>query len=92
MHQFCMKLEQLKYKISQKKPFMSISRTYATVTYCKKDKKVWGCSIITSRIGGGWVSALFVMLRDGKQWGEWYLKKSRDVTVKKIIKPFFALL
>ena len=28
-----------------------------------------GCSIIMSRIGSGWVSALFVMLRDGKQWG-----------------------
>ena len=28
-----------------------------------------GCSIITSRIGNGWVSAFFVMLRDGKQWG-----------------------
>ena len=28
---------------------------------------VWGCSIITLRIGGGWVSAFFVMLRDGKQ-------------------------
>ena len=26
-----------------------------------------GCSIITLCIGGGWVSAFFVMLRDGKQ-------------------------
>ena len=29
-----------------------------------------GCSIIASHIEGGWVSALFVMLRDGKQGGE----------------------
>ena len=48
-----------------------------------------GCSIITSRIGGGWVSAFFVMLRDGKQGGgERYLMKGRNITVKKIIKPF----
>ena len=26
-----------------------------------------GCSIIMPRIGGGWVSAFFVMLRDRKQ-------------------------
>ena len=30
---------------------------------------VRGCSIITSRISGGWVSAFFVMLCDGKQGG-----------------------
>ena len=53
-----------------------------------------GCSIITSRIGGGWVSAFFVMLRD--EWyfmkgGEWYYMKGDNVTVKKV-KAFFVLL
>ena len=42
-----------------------------------------GCSIITSRVGGEWVSAFLVMLRDGKPKG-W--------VVKKVIKPFFVLL
>ena len=51
-----------------------------------------GCSIITSRIGGGWVSAFFVMLRDGKRGGEWYFVEGRSVTVKKIIKPFFCTI
>ena len=45
-----------------------------------------------SRIGGGWVSTFFLMLRDGKHGGEWYFMKCRNVTVKKIIKPFFVLL
>ena len=31
---------------------------------------LWGCSIITSRIGSGWISAFLVVLRDGKQEGE----------------------
>ena len=44
---------------------------------------VRGCLIITSRIGGGWVSALFVMLCDWKQSGEWCFMKGRNVTVKK---------
>ena len=44
--------------------------------------------IITSRIVGGWVSTFFAMLRDGKQEGEWYLMKGRNITVKKIIKLF----
>ena len=43
---------------------------------------------ITSRIGVGWVSAFFVMLRDEKLGGEWYFMKGCLVTVKKIIKPF----
>ena len=33
----------------------------------KNISHVKGCSIIISRIGGGWLSASFVMLRDGKQ-------------------------
>ena len=32
-----------------------------------KMNSLGGCSITASRIGGGWVSAFFVMLRDGKQ-------------------------
>ena len=53
---------------------------------------VRGCAIITSRIEGGLVSAFFVMLRDGKPGGEWYFMKGHNVTVKKIINPFFVLL
>ena len=48
--------------------------------------------MIMSRIGGGWVSAFFVMLRDGKQEGEWYFMNSSNFTVKNIIKPFFVQL
>ena len=48
-----------------------------------------GCSIITSRIGSGLVSAFFVMLRDGKQGGEWYFVKGCNVMVKKNHKAFF---
>ena len=51
-----------------------------------------GCSIITSRIVDGWISAFFVMLRDRKRAGEWYRMKGCHVTVKKIKKPFFVLL
>ena len=36
-----------------------------------------------------WVGlSIFLMLRDGKQGGEWYFIKGRNVTVKKIIKDF----
>ena len=35
-----------------------------------------GCSIVTSRIGGGWVSTFFVMLRGGKRGGEWYQRSN----------------
>ena len=42
-------------------------------------KLLRSCSIITSRIGGGLVSAFFVMLRDGKQEGEWYFMKGHNV-------------
>ena len=48
--------------------------------------------MITSRIGGGWVSAFLVILRDGKQGAEWYFMKDGHVTVKKIKKSFFVLL
>ena len=48
--------------------------------------------MITSRIGGGWVSAFFVILRDGKQGAEWCFMKGGHVTVKKIKKSFFVLL
>ena len=41
--------------------------------------KIWGCSIITSRIGSGRVFSVFVMLRDGKQGGEQYFMKDRNV-------------
>ena len=51
---------------------------------------VRNCSVITSRIGGGLVLAFFVMLRYGKQGGEWYFMKGCNVTVKKIIKPFLC--
>ena len=44
--------------------------------------------MITSRIGVGWVSALFVMLRDGIQGDEWYLMKDRNFTVKRDHKAF----
>ena len=42
-----------------------------------------GDSIITSRPGGRWVYRFFVILRDGKLGGGWYLIKVRDITVKK---------
>ena len=47
---------------------------------------VRGCSIITSRIGGGGKQ-----VTENKR-GEWYLMKSHNVTVKKIIKPFFCTI
>ena len=50
------------------------------------------CSIITWRIGVGWVSAFFVMLRDGKLGGEWYFMNGCHVIVKKIKKPFFCTI
>ena len=46
-------------------------------------------------MGVGWVSAFFVMSRDGKQGGEggqWYFMKGRNVTAKKIIKSFFCTI
>ena len=43
-----------------------------------------GDSIITSRPGGRWGYTFFVILRDGKLGGRWYLIKVCDVTVKKI--------
>ena len=52
---------------------------------------IWDCSIITSRIGGGRVSVFFVMLRNVKQGG-WVVLHDRNISVKKIIKPFFVLL
>ena len=42
-----------------------------------------GDSIITSRLGGRWVYKFFLILRDGKLGGGWYLIKVRDLTVKK---------
>ena len=33
--------------------------------------------------GGRWVYRFFVILRDGKLGGGWYLIKVRDITVKK---------
>ena len=52
-----------------------------------------GCSIITSRIGGGWVSAFFVMLRDAKQGGvSGTLMKGRKVKVKKKHKAIFCTI
>ena len=44
------------------------------------------CSIITSRIGGGWVLKFFMILHVRKQGGEWYF------TIKKIIKTYYVLL
>ena len=46
-----------------------------------------GCLIIASCIGGGWVSAFFVM-----RWGEWYLMKGRNVTVKKKSQSLFCTI
>ena len=41
----------------------------------------------------GWIGlSVFVMLRDRKQGDEWHFMKGRNVTVKKIINPFFVLL
>ena len=49
------------------------------------------CSIITSRMGGGWVSTFLVIMRNRKKRGhEWHLMKDRNVTVKKIYKVFFC--
>ena len=48
--------------------------------------------MIASRIWGGWVSEFFVMLCDGKQGGEWYFMKGRNVTVKKNHKAFFCTI
>ena len=49
-------------------------------------------SIITSRPGGRWVYTFFVILRDGKLGGGWYLIKVRDVTVKKNSMKFFRII
>ena len=34
----------------------------------------------------------WMIQRDGKQVGEWYFMKGRNVTVKKTMKPFSVLL
>ena len=49
-------------------------------------------SIITSRPGGRWFHTFFVILRDGKLGGGWYLIKVCDVTVKKISMKFFCII
>ena len=59
------------------------------------ENKVRGCSITTSRVGGGWVSAFFIMSRHGKQrgegGGEWNFIKGLDVSYsKKNHKTFFC--
>ena len=54
--------------------------------------EIRGCSIITLSMWGGWVSAFFVMLRTKTRVCVWYFMKGRNVTVKKIKKPFFILL
>ena len=51
-----------------------------------------GDSIITSRPGGRWVYRFFVILRDGKLGGGWYLIKVRDVTVKKSLIKYFCII
>ena len=59
--------------------------------YLKNSKNAYlkGSSIITSRPGGRWVYAFFVILRDGKLGCGWYLIKVRDSMVKKVsIKQF----
>ena len=46
-------------------------------------------------MGVGWVSAFFVMSRDGKEGGEggqWYFMKGRNVTAKKSLSLFSVLL
>ena len=48
---------------------------------------IWGNSIITSRPG-----CSFVILRDTKLGGGWYLIKVRDVTVKKISMKYFCII
>ena len=50
------------------------------------------CLIIAPRIGGGWASAFFVMLCHGKQGGERYLMKGRNVTVNKNHKASFCTI
>ena len=54
--------------------------------------EIRGCSIITSSMWDGWVSAFFVILRTKTRVCVWYFMKGRNVTVKKIKKPFFILL
>ena len=52
-----------------------------------------GCSIITSCIRDGWVSAIFMMLCDmDNKGGEWYFIKGRNVTVKKNHKALFCTI
>ena len=59
----------------------------------KSDEVMWSWSIITSRIGGGWVSAFFVMLRDGKQGRGWVVTSWKDITsCKKDHKAFFCTI
>ena len=43
----------------------------------------WSNLLITSRAGGRWVYIFFVILRDGKLGGRWYLINLHDLTVKK---------
>ena len=46
-------------------------------------------------MGVGWVSAFFVMSRDGKQGGgggQWYFMKGRNVTAEKSLSLFSVLL
>ena len=43
---------------------------------------LWSCSIIASRLWGRWFYTFFVILRDGKLGGGWYLIQVRGVTVK----------
>ena len=53
---------------------------------------LWGELIITSRPGGRWVYTFFVILRDVKLGGGWYLIKVRDVTVKRISMKYFCII
>ena len=60
MFLYCIKIKQSTLKESIKLSFCG-----------KNDAQIKGfavgdCSIIASRIGGGWISAFFVMLRDGE--------------------------
>ena len=52
----------------------------------------WGDSTITSRPEGRWVYTFFVILRDGKFEGGWYLIKVRNVTVIKVSMKYFCII
>ena len=72
------------------------NKTLKTGRFLKKFQGhyIWGCSIITSRMGVGGSQGFSWCLVTENKGGEWYLMKDRNVTVKRNhkIKPYFVLL